>query len=230
MNKPREIRDALMSRVAQKYERDGYKVYVEPGTAVLPFDLGAYHPDLLAMKSDHNGYVIEIKNKSAYASVDRLRELAEKIAQHEGWRFLLITGDDISRNESEMGDKQILLSWEQISKQKEKGGKLCSIGEYEGAFLILWGTLEAMMRKQAEKASLPIERFPAMPLIKHLYSQGELSIEQFDRMIELLNIRNQYVHGFQTTSIDEACHQLADLVNELFNEWHPGQGQPGGML
>ena len=220
MNNPKEIHDALMARIAQKYEKDGYKVYIEPKTPNLPFDLGLYRPDLLAMKSENDGYIIEIKSKATYASVDRFREIAETVSQHDGWRFLLVTGDDISLNEPEQKSEKLLLSWEQILARKGKGEKLLLLGELEGAFLTFWGILEAMMRKQAEQVSLPIESFPTSSLIKHLYSQGELSIEQFDKTMELLNIRNQFVHGFQSQNLDKAVTELQKIVSELLESWH----------
>ncbi len=69
--------------------------------------------------------------------------------------------------------------------------------------------------------TLPIERFPTPSLINHLYSQGELSIEQFDNAKSLLNVRNHLVHGFQTAELSEAVRQLQELVNELFKLWSP---------
>jgi hypothetical protein len=220
MNNINEIHHALVTRVAQQYEKDGYKVYFEPGSSNLPFDLGSYRPDLLAIKAENDGYIIEIKSKSTYASVDRFREIAETVAQHNGWRFLLVTGDDVSPNGSEQQNESSLLSWEQIKVRKEKGDKLLSLGELEGAFLAFWGILEAMMRNQAERVSIPITHFPTSSLIKHLYSQGELSIEQFDKIMELLNIRNQFVHGFQTYNLPEAITGLQELVSELLDLWH----------
>ena len=221
MNNPKETHDALMARIARKYEKDGYKVYIEPKAPNLPFDLGPYRPDLLAIKSENDGYVIEIKSKSTSVSVDRFREIAEIVAQHDGWRFLLATGDDILLNEPEQKEEKLLLSWKQILTRREKGEKLLLLGELEGAFLAFWGIVEAMMRKQAEQTSIPIERFPTSSLIKHLYSQGELSIEQFDKTMELLTIRNQFVHGFQTQDLDKAVTELQNLVSELLELWYP---------
>lgn len=221
MNSPKEIHDALMRRVAQRYEKEGYRVFIEPQGQTLPFNLGSYRPDLLAMKSENDGYIIEIKSNANRVSVDKFRELAETIAQHNGWRFLLVTGDDISLNESEQKSEKLLLSWEQIFTRKEKAEKLLSLGEIEGAFLAFWGIFEAMMRKQAEQASIPIERFPTSSLIRHLYSQGELSIEQFDKTTELLTVRNQLVHGYQSQNLEKEVVELQKLVSELLELWHP---------
>ena len=221
MNNLQEFPTALMARVAQKYERDGYTVYAEPKAPNLPFDLGLYRPDLLAMKSENDGYIIEIKSKSTNLSVEQFREIAESVTQHNGWHFLLVTGDDISLNEPEQKGEKLLLSWEQIVARKKKGAKLLLLGEIEGAFMAFWGIFEAMMRKRAEQVSIPIERFPTSSLIKHLYSQGELSIEQFDKITELCNVRNQFVHGFQSPNLDKAVIELQNLVSELLESWQP---------
>lgn len=220
INEAKTTHDELRSRVVRKYQQDGYQVFVEPRIPELPFDLGHYRPDLLAMKSENDGYIIEIKSKSAYTSVDRYREIAETVSQHDGWRFVLITGDDVSQTMSEQKLSRELLSWDEIMRRKERGEKLIELGEFEGAFLVLWGALEASMRRQAEAITLPIEHFPSLSLIKHLYSQGELSIDQFDKTMKLCATRNQVAHGFQTEDLDSLIVEMKGLVSEIVELWH----------
>jgi len=212
--------DSIRSIVAEKYKQQGFEVIVEPCIEVLPFDLGRYHPDMLVKKSESEGYIIEIRSSAGQTSVEQYREISEIVSQHIGWRFLLITGEDSLLNESIIKTEE-LLSWEQIFRRKEQAYRLISFGEIEGAFLSLWLILEAMMRKQAEELSLPIERFPTKSLINHLYSQGELSIEQFDKAKSLMNVRNRLVHGFQTAELSGTVRQLQEVVNELFSLWSP---------
>ena len=221
MNNPKDMHDTLVTGVAEKYEKEGYKVFVEPKTPNLPFDLGSYRPDLIAMKSEHDGYIIEIKSKATRVSVDQFRDLAETIAQHKGWRFLLVTGDDVAIDETERKNEQLLLSWEQIFERNEEGEKLLSIGANQSAFVLYWAILEAVMRKRAEALSIPIERFPTSSLINHLYSQGELSIDQYEKVRRLLNVRNQTVHGFQTQNLENEVVELKKLVTDLLALWHP---------
>lgn len=216
----KEIHDSLTRKIARKYEKAGYKVYLEPENTTLPFDLGYYRPDLLVLKSENSGYVIEVKARSVHISVDRLREIAETVTQHEGWRFLLITGDDLLPTEAAQDLEKPFLSWAQILARKEKGDKLVSLGELEGAFMVFWGTFEALLRNQAAQVSIPIERFPTSSLINHLYSQGELSIAQFDGAKELLKVSNQLVHGFQTQNLAKAVTELRNLLVELLDLWH----------
>jgi hypothetical protein len=209
---------ALESRVAEKYKKQGYEVISGPQTKDLPFNLGSYSPDLIARKSSKEGYIIELKNSVAKVSVDRYREIAEIVSQHDGWRFLLVTGDDVSSNEQEKSD-DVLLSWNQMRQRKIQAEHLLSIGETEGAFLSFWVIFEAELRQQAKQVSIPIERFPTPSLINHLYSQGELSIEQFDKVKALQAIRNRFIHGYQTPNLMESAKQLQGLVSELLELW-----------
>ena len=203
--------------IAEKYRLQGFEVVIEPSKTLIPFNLGNYRPDLIARKGSDEGYIIEFKNSIAKISVDRYREIAEIVAQHHGWRFLLITGEDVSSEDPK--DDSKLLTWEQMSQRQEQAQKFLAIGEVEVAFLCLWGVLEAAMRRQAKQVAIPIERFPANSLINHLYSQGELSMEQFDQVRVIQGVRNRLVHGYQLHNLDEPTKHLQGLVNELIAMW-----------
>lgn len=200
----------LLSKVADDYRREGYKVFIAPQPDDLPFDLGMYSPDLLVKKSEDRGYLIEVRSSADRISVERFREIAETVAEHPGWRFLLITDQDSPKG------KQVL-SWAEIEKRKEQGEQLIAQGKVEAAFLSLWAVAEALMRKQAEQALIPIEQFPPVSLIKHLYTQGELSIEQYDKAMSLIEVRNRLVHGFQTANLEPATIELQKLVDDLLD-------------
>jgi len=210
----------LESNVAEKYKQKGYEVIVEPQSKELPFDLGTYRPDLLVKKSKNEGYIIEVKSTATRTPVERYREISEMVSQYPGWRFLLVTGQDTLPSIPE-GVEGNLLTWEQILRRKEQAERLISLGEIEGAFSSLWGILEALMRRQAERVSLPIEQFPTSSLIKHLYSQGELSMEQFDKALALQAIRNRFAHGFQAPELGKPLAQLQEVVNDLLRLWGP---------
>ena len=207
----------LGAKIAEKYRLQGFEVVIEPSKSLLPFDLGNYCPDLIARKGADESYIIELKNSIAKVSVDRYREIAEIVAQHHGWRFLLITGEDISSGDPQ--DDSELLTWEQMLQRQEQAQRFLAIGEVEVAFLYLWGVLEAAMRRQAKQVTIPIERFPANSLINHLYSQGELSMEQFDQVRVIQAIRDRLIHGYQMPNLGEPTKQLQMLVDELIVMW-----------
>lgn len=201
-----------MQGIAEKYKLKGFEVIIEPSKFLIPFDLGTYCPDIMARKGLDEGYIIELKNSIAKISVDRYREIGEIVAQHHGWRFLLITRED-TKDDSE------LLTWEQMLQRQEQAQNFLAIREVEVAFVYLWGILEAAMHRQARQVAIPIERFPANSLINHLYSQGELSMEQFDQLRVIQTVRDRIAHGYQLPNLDEPTKQLQVLVNELITMW-----------
>lgn len=213
------IHDTSVSKIAEKYRQEGYKVFVEPEPEDIPFNLGTYRPNLIAKKNEAEGYIIEFNGSGRQTSIDRLKEIAEIVSENTGWRFLLITEEDaLLKDEA----KEVnLLSWEQIFSRITQSERLISLGENEGAFLSLWGIIEALLRRRAQEAIIPIERFPTVSLIKHMYSQGELSIEEYDRALLLLNVRNRFIHGFEAPEVNESVSELLALVNELISLWAP---------
>jgi len=217
-----QYHDRLVSEAAEKYRQQGYEMVIEPQIEDLPFDLGSYHPDLIVKISAKEGYLVEIKSSASRTSIERYREIAEKVSQFAGWRFLLITGED-ALFDSPWKNADHLLSWDQIVQRKEQADRLVTLGESESAFMPFWAIMEVLLRKQAEKTSIPIERFPTLSLIKHLYTLGELSMEQYDKAMELLHVRNSFVHGYQTPNLGIAVKRLRELINELIDLWGPSQ-------
>ncbi|MEG3991327.1 hypothetical protein QUA13_30120 [Microcoleus sp. S28C3] len=217
------IHDKSVSKIAEKYRQAGYTVLVYPEPEDIPFDLGTYRPNLIVKKNEAEGYIIEFNGSGRQISIDRLKEIAEIVSENTGWRFLLITEEDalLKDNAKEVN----LLSWEQIFSRITQSERLISLEENEGAFLSLWGILEALLRRRAEEVTIPIERFPTVSLIKHMYSQGELSIEEYDRAMLLLSVRNRFIHGFEAPEVNESVSELLALVNELISLWAPQRSQ-----
>ena len=213
MTSAQQTESTLITKVAEKYAAQGFDVNIEPRKEELPFDLGTYHPDLIAVKSPDKSYIIEVKRSASRTPVERYSEVAKLVAQHPGWGFLLVTGDEQSV------DGEDLLTWQQMLSRQTRVKELLKAGASEGAFLILWGILEAALRRRAGETQIPVERFPTSSLINHLYSQGELSIEQFDDIKTLQAVRNRFVHGYQTPDVDGPTEQLQVLVKELLDSW-----------
>lgn len=212
-----DLGSRLEERVADRYRKQGFQVTVEPSTQQLPFELSGYRPDLIVTKSPDENYIIEVKSSANRMPIDRYRELSEIIAQHSGWSFLLVTEDDVPSDEET--EKLSLLTLEQIVERQRQAKRLLNLNETEAAFLLSWGAFEALLRQQAMLVHIPIERFPTLSLIKHLYSQGELSMKHFDEATHLQSVRNRFVHGYQTINLLESTKQLQQLVDELLDTW-----------
>ena len=84
---------------------------------------------------------------------------------------------------------------------------------------MLWVTLEALLRRHAEQIALPVDRQPTSALLNYLYSQGELTFEQFQLALMAQQVRDQLVHGFEAAEVPTVTQSLQALVSELLAEW-----------
>jgi len=204
---------------AQKLQERGYKVVAEPSKSDLPFNLGGYLPDLIATKNDQ-GIIFEIKNSFKRLSIDRLQNLAEQIASHNGWRFVLITLDDESDDVFPLEAKDFPYL-QDLESRLSKVDILIQSSLFEPAILFLWSILELLLRRKAVIENIPIERFPTSNLLDHLYSRGEISMEQFDIFKDFLKLRNQIAHGLMIP-INSTCDILTlahQTVKALISDW-----------
>src|SRR5580704_2317959 len=145
---------ALINAVAEGYRLDGYEVVIEPEPNAIPFDLGGYRPDLIARKGGVTT-IVEIKSEAQKVSFDQLRSLVEEIRSHEGWRFVLITGQDVLRPGLPSQDED-QFSWSEVEPHVEEAMRLVEAGKQDAGYLILWITFERMLRSQARHISLPV--------------------------------------------------------------------------
>jgi hypothetical protein len=217
INNTKNLHDEKIKSLAEKYESQGFRVLLKPKTDKFPFDLGNYQPEMIAIK-DGSGLVIEVKTNLSRVSVDRLQALSEEVSKHRGWRFLLVTLEDIEAK-SLPGTSEELPSWQELTDRFIQAHKLIENDENEPAFLFMWSIFEGVLRRRAIDVSIPIERFPFIGLLKHLYSLGELSISQFDLAQACFEVRNRLAHGYIENLNLPVVHNFDNLVRELLAEW-----------
>lgn len=211
------LHEQKIQSTAQELSENGYTVSIEPSKSDLPFDLGGYSPDLIASKNEQ-GIILEVKTSLKRLSVDRFQNIAERVASHAGWRFLLITLDDESEKIFPL-DESVLPSWDDLDTRLLKINTFIQESFFEPAILFLWSILEAALRKRAMAQHIPIERFPISKLLNHIYSSGEISILDFDLFNNLLKFRNKIAHGI-VTSIDlEMLKSSNNAVQSLVKIW-----------
>jgi hypothetical protein len=217
MSRSSQLEHAAINAVAERYRLDGYEVVIEPEPNAIPFDLGGYRPDLIAKKGGITN-IVEVKSEAQKLSFDQLRSLVEEVRRHEGWRFVLITGQDVLRPGLPSQDED-QFSWSRVEPQVEDAMRLVEAGKKEAGYLILWITFERMLRSQARRIALPVDRLAPGILIRQLYSQGELTISQFETALRCQEVRNRIVHGFRAPDLDTATKDLSSIVRELLDQW-----------
>lgn len=218
MSTPTKIEhDKKIDSLAQDYLQQGFSVIKEPAAGAIPFDLGGYRPDLIVTKGNVN-LIIEVKTKTSHVSVDKLQSLAQEIARHDGWRFLLVTLDDVDSSKIPTANDE-LPTWHQLERKLLQAQDLIAEGAIEPATLYLWSIFEAVLRKRAIAQRIPVERLQTSMLINHMYSQGEVSVNDVDLFRVFMSKRNRLAHG-ANEAIDP--HQLAlvfQTVNRILTEW-----------
>jgi hypothetical protein len=217
----KNVRDKVRE-LAERYTAQGFQVSAEPAGAAVPFPLGSYRPDLIVQKGDQH-LILEVKGPSDRVAVERYRDIAEEVGRHPGWRFLLVTMNDVDSG-SLPGAPDGLATHQEVTERVARAERLLDAGDSDASFLLMWSALESMLRHHAERVALPLERLPSRAILKHLYSQGELSMAQFDRAMSAYQLRNHLVHGFQAPRLNDAAHELRSLIKELSDEWAQDAG------
>jgi mRNA-degrading endonuclease RelE of RelBE toxin-antitoxin system len=217
----KSLRDDKVESLIKKYRDEGFTVIQNPKANQLPFDLDNYQPDILATKNQNeSGLIIEVKTSISPVSVEQLQSVAEEVSRHPGWRFLLVTLEDIEA-ESLPGISEELPSWEELIDHFSQVGKLIENNNIEPAFLFLWSVFEGALRKRAVDVSIPIERLPVIRLLRSMYSLGELSISEFDIIQAYLEKRNRLAHGYIQKLNSQVLLTFIMLVVKLLIEWIP---------
>ena len=217
MNASGREHEVMISSIAERYRRDGYEVAVEPGPGAVPFDLGGYRPDLVARRGDLS-LIVAVKTRVDKTSFDRLRPLVDETKRHQGWRFVLVTAQDIAGLDAQEED-EATASWGEVNASIEHANRLERSGESEAAYLALWIIFERMMRHQSYQVGLALERLETSILIRQLYSEGELSIDQYDIALKCEKLRNRIVHGFHGSNVKGEFGVLHQLLYDLLLQW-----------
>lgn len=211
------LHDQKVESASKELSNIGYSVMIEPESTGLPFDLGNYRPDLIAFK-DNGGIILEVNANRSRLSVDRFQEIAETIATHDGWRFVLVTPDDVAEKLLPEG-KDDLPSWGDLQAKIENIENLIQQAMVEPALLYLWSAIEALLRKRAISQNIPIERFPAIKLLNHMYSSGEISMQEFDLVKSIFEKRNRVAHGLVTSLTSNELIDPLAMTRSLIEKW-----------
>jgi hypothetical protein len=210
-----EAYERKLQEIAADYRAQGYDVRIEPGPEDVPAFLTGVRPDLIA-RGPHDSVVVEVKVGTTTAASERFRELAEKIRQQPGWRFSLVVIDP--RSDEVAPSAERLLNRDAIANRLKTANELRRAGSKDAAFLLLWVSIEALLRQIATREGLPLERMPSSALLKELFSLGILSRDDLEMAQRAFAVRSALVHGFEATGLDQMTEAVARLAQQLLAE------------
>jgi hypothetical protein len=108
-------------------------------------------------------------------------------------------------------DRYIPLSQEEIRARVEEVEHLAQTGFLNAAFVLVWGSAEAVIRLLAEREGLEVERGPLTPVVRSLKAYGVISDEDARVLMDAAALRNIVVHGFKSPAGNN--YPVAALVN-----------------
>jgi uncharacterized protein YutE (UPF0331/DUF86 family) len=203
------IENVVLERLVPDLESQGYDVFVHPNKQIVPSFLGAYAPDLIALRDDKN-LVIEIKHRSGRAE-DLLKDLAKRFEGQKGWEFRVVW-----INPSESQDGLTLQSRDTISTRLKEISRLVDAGFVDSGMLMAWATFEAIGRKLMPKEFAR----PQSPgrLVQVLAQEGHITPDEADVLRQLVDIRNRFIHGELTVAISRPLVEaFAKILSSLAN-------------
>lgn len=203
------IRSNAEQEAKLRYEKMGYEVISEPGKEMIPFDLGSYIPDLLCKKGDEI-VLVEVKGNVWNDSANRYKEIANTVSKQKGWKFVLLQIKDLYEIE-------ISNSNDEDDKYVAKIRKCIESELYDAALIFAWNLLIRLVKDKYKND----EKFEMLTtdknIINNSYSDGMISIQDYDLINDLMKKRNESVHG---VLVEVSKKDVADLINliEKYNE------------
>lgn len=200
--------------VAKRYENDGYAVMTEPPPSAIPFPLGAYTPDLIAVKGDEH-IVIEVKSPGANINSKNFGEIANAIHAHKGWRFVLVTVSDSDllvrsavrdANLTMASVREHLLELDRLLKLNVPAGIL---------FPRLWLTYVSALRLLMTQEGATADPLTDLSLLNTAYSTGVISFEEYQASKGFLRIRNEASHSLEKTTSTHEAAELREMVHAV---------------
>ncbi len=149
--------------LAEEYRQKGYEVLLPPQAEELPDFLKGYRPDMIVRRGKET-VIIEVKSRSSIASAQYLRELAQAVAGHPGWRVELAMTNPEDAASYPVNIEGSLQEHE-IKPQLQVARELAD-RHPESAILFAWSLAEATFRLLANQEGLSLQKPETPRLLK----------------------------------------------------------------
>lgn len=200
--------------IAKRYEEHGYVVIPEPPVSAIPFSLGKYKPDILAVK-DGEHVLVEVKSPGARVNSDIYFWVDRQVQQHPGWRFMLVTvaEDELRKaNEIEIEGPTIQLIQQRLDRLRAWLETPDSPGVL---FPQLWVAFASALRHLAKREGVETDGLTDLSLINKTYSEGLTSIDEATSAKRFLKLRNESVHSLDPHIEKKDCEELYQMTETI---------------
>ncbi len=162
-----------------------------------------------------NLFTIEVEYDNKNSSIDIYNSIIKTISELNGFRLVLITGDDKTHTkERNMTDFELSISY--VLSCQNRVSKLIAAGEYSSAFLSLWLFAEHLMERLTRQTLIPTESVSSILMLHHLYQQSIISQEQFEIALHLNALHDRLSQNyFKDLDIKQEIDRLWELVDDF---------------
>lgn len=209
-----------LQSLAERYRHQGFQVVVRPKPEELPPFARDFRVEILGARGPERVLASVKRNRNEAAADSNLTRYAEITNAQEGWRFDLAILEAEDPSIREIGDAREF-SAEDIDEAFDKALEMERLGFVRPALITAWSGFEAAMRLRLRAAGEPTGwGTPPRSMLRELYSNGVLNVEEFRGLETLARVRNQIVHGFISSSASDAgaVRFLSTLGRRLVEE------------
>jgi hypothetical protein len=205
-----QLERTRLREIAREYEKNGYRVVVEPHGPDLPTFLADFRPDLIAFGKDET-VVIEIESRATLTDSPSLVALTDAIAARPGWRFELVVTN--SRNAAIAGDRAQRLDPQEIEDRLATAETVLNNDQVDSAFILVWSAVEASLHLLAERHEVDLRDISSAFLMKQLLTLGIIAREDYEALQDGLQLRNLLLQGFRVPNPERML--VVNLINRV---------------
>ncbi|KVL40981.1 hypothetical protein [Burkholderia sp. MSMB1835] len=209
------VTDSLRAEklVAKRYEDQGYTVTFEPSQSDIPFPLQGYRPDILATKGSER-LLVEVKRAGTRFDTSRYVSIGEEAARH-GWKFMLVTVTPEQLNPPTEAPAA-LPEVEAIRERLQEIDHVHNAIRNPALVLpALWVAYVSALKSVCLKENIRLGEVTDLSLINKAYSEGVLSIDEYESARTLLKLRNEAVHSVTSVMSDAQYALLREMLSGL---------------
>ena len=209
---PMELERVTLEHLRTDFEAKGYRFVLQPTKDEIPDFLGSYRPDAVAF-GDRDRVIIEVKGRETRRNKIPLAEVARRVPQGSGWRYLLVYA---GQDSSEVVDIP-RPSKRQVDQAIKEARELMETGHNRAAMLELWSILEALTRRiYSDNILVSLKPLSPAQIVERLAMDGELDREEARRLKSLISLRNSVAHGDLEAKVSrENVSHILSLIDTI---------------
>jgi hypothetical protein len=214
-----ERESTVLELLRERYESEGYEVFLHPSPSVLPAAFAGYRPDAIAVRGNDR-IVIEVQTKGSRSGDARLQDLVSRFSNVPGWKFVVFTAP-VGAEPQTFEPPSVL----EMQTEIDQARHLLEMGSPRAALVIAWAVLESIVHVFAPVGNLRGGRsHTAMQVVQQLEMRGLVKSDVARRLRKVIPLRNAVVHGDLKASvhpsevawvIDVAQHLLHTNANQI---------------